>query len=64
MPITCKRHSQINHAGTFSDISKLSINFLVPIALGGRFAINTHCAAQDSLSVNINYVLKLHILAL
>lgn len=62
--MTCKRHSQINHAGAFGDISKLSIKFLVPIALGGSFAINTHCEAQDSLTININYVLKLHILAL
>lgn len=46
MPITCKRHSQINHAGAFGHISKLSIKFLVLIAPGGRFAINAHCAAE------------------
>lgn len=64
MPLTCKRHSQINHAGAFGDISKLSIKFLVPIALRGRFVINAHCGAQDNLTVNINYVPNLHIQAL
>lgn len=35
-----KRYSHINHAGAFSDNSNLSIKFLVPIAVGGRFVIH------------------------
>lgn len=60
MKITCKRHSQVFYSGTFHDISKLSIKFHMPIALGGRFAINNDSDTQDSLTVNINAVLKSH----